>query len=58
VQSALIERNQKSFDIFIDREYFPCGCAYLVDVKSGEAKYSFPCRSHKLLSIMRGVPEI
>lgn len=49
MQSATTIRNRSSFEIYIDREYFPCGCAYLVDVKSGEAKFSFPCEKHKPL---------
>jgi hypothetical protein len=46
----MAEHSRRSFDIYIDREYHPCGCAYLVDVKSGEERAGFPCARHGRLT--------
>ena len=57
VQPAMTESKRNNFDIYIDREYYPCGCAYLINVKSGEAKSSFPCARHKLAIVRGSNPE-
>ena len=51
------ENKQSSHDIYINREDDACGCAYVVDVKSGEETFSFPCIKHKIMTIMGSVPE-
>ena len=42
-------RMGQGFDIYGDREYFPCGCSFVVDPKTGETLRSFPCERHKYL---------
>lgn len=32
-----------------EREYFPCGCSFVVDRKTGATVRSFPCEKHKFL---------
>ena len=39
----------QGFSIYGDREYFPCGCSYIIDPKTGETVQSFPCDKHKYL---------
>jgi hypothetical protein len=50
-------QKQNSHVININREYYSCGCAYLVDVKSGEATFSFPCVKHKILTVVGSTAE-
>jgi hypothetical protein len=57
MQPTLMQHKQKSHDIYINREYYVCGCTYVVNVKSGEATFSFPCIKHKIMKIMGSVPQ-
>ena len=57
MQSTVTKPKQSSHDIYMDREYYACGCAYIVDVKSGAASFSFPCLRHKIEAINGSIPE-
>jgi len=41
----------RAFSIYGDREYFPCGCSYIVDRKTGETVQPSPCAKHRLFSL-------
>ena len=39
----------KGYIIEGEREYFPCGCSFVVDRKTGETLQSFPCAKHRYI---------
>jgi hypothetical protein len=45
-----------SFDILIDREYYPCGCAYLIDPQTGEDSLGVMCEKHRDMQTMELTP--
>ena len=52
-------RMSRGFSIAGGREYFPCGCFFVVDRNTGETVRSFLCEKHKFLeaSPEKGVSE-
>ena len=37
----------KGYGVFGDREYFPCGCFFVIDPKTGRTLQPWPCSKHK-----------
>ena len=37
----------KEYGVFGDREYFPCGCFFVIDPKTRRTLQPWPCSKHK-----------